>query len=164
MKSFSLKGALDSPAGRALLALLLVMAAGALFNADGAFTKIGTHRDTLRQASVYGILACGMTLVILSGGIDLSVGSVLALVSVCCAQMSIRWNWSAWLVVPVCLIIGGCCGGVSGLVTARLGVQPFIATLSMMVLARGLAKYASGGMKVSTAIMDPDGTYRYVEV
>jgi len=159
-----LKKVVTSPAGRAFLALLLVLVIGAFFNADGAFFKIGTHRDTLRQASVYGILACGMTLVIISGGIDLSVGSVLALVAVCCAQMAIHWNWSAWLVAPACLLIGGCCGGASGFVTARLGVQPFIATLSMMVLARGLAKYASGGMKVSTAIMNADGTYRYVEV
>jgi ribose transport system permease protein len=159
-----LKPILASPAGRAFLALLLVLIIGAIFNADGAFFKLGTHRDTLRQASVYGILACGMTLVIISGGIDLAVGSVLALVAVCCAQLAIHWNWSAWLVVPTCLIIGGCCGGVSGVVTARMGIQPFIATLSMMVLARGLAKYASGGMKVSTAIMNPDGTYRYVEV
>ncbi len=163
-KGNPLKPLLVSPAGRAFLALLLVLIIGAIFNADGAFFKLGTHRDTLRQASVYGILACGMTLVIISGGIDLAVGSVLALVAVCCAQLAIHWNWSAWLVVPACLVIGGCCGGVSGLVTARLGIQPFIATLSMMVLARGLAKYASGGMKVSTAIMNPDGTYRYVEV
>jgi ribose/xylose/arabinose/galactoside ABC-type transport system permease subunit len=49
-------------------------------------------------------------------------------------------------------------------VTAGLRVQPFIATLSMMVLARGLAKYASGGMKVSTAVRNADGTYHYVEV
>jgi ribose transport system permease protein len=159
-----LKRMLLSPAGRAFAALLLVLLIGAFFNAGGAFFKIGTHRDTLRQSSVYGILACGLTLVIISGGIDLAVGSLLAFVAVCCAQMAIHWNWSAWLVVPACLIIGGCCGGVSGLVTARLGVQPFIATLSMMVLARGLAKYASGGMKVSTAIMNADGTYHYVEV
>jgi ribose transport system permease protein len=163
-KKNALVQAIASPAGRAFLALLLVLIIGAIFNADGAFFKIGTQRDTLRQASVYGILACGMTLVIISGGIDLAVGSMLALVAVCCAQMAIHWNWSGWLVVPACLIIGGCCGGVSGFVTARLGVQPFIATLSMMVLARGLAKYASGGMKVSTAIMNPDGTFRYVEV
>ena len=77
---------LASPAGRAFLALLLVLIIGVIFNADGAFFKIGTHRDTLRQASVYGILACGMTLVIISGGIDLAVGSVLALVAVCCAK------------------------------------------------------------------------------
>ena len=160
----SLSRAIASPAGRAFLALLLVLILGAIFNGDGAFFKFGTHRDTLREASVYGILACGMTLVIISGGIDLSVGSVLALAAVCCAKMAIHWNWSGWLAVPLCLLVGGACGGVSGLITARLGIQPFIATLAMMVLARGLAKYASGGMKVSTAIQNPDGTYRYVDV
>ncbi len=153
-----------SPAGRAFLALLLVMFIGVICNADGAFFKPGTHRDALRQLSVYGILACGMTLVIISGGIDLAVGSALALVAVCAAQMAIHWNWSGWLVLPAALIIGGLCGGLSGFVTARLRVQPFIATLAMMVLARGLAKYASGGMKVSTAIANGDGTYRYVDV
>ena len=65
------------PMQRALAALVLVLILGALFHADGAFFKLGTHRDTLRQASVYGILACGMTMVIIAGGIDLSVGSVL---------------------------------------------------------------------------------------
>ena len=137
---------------------------GVIFNADGAFFKIGTHRDALRQMSVYGILACGMTLVIISGGIDLAVGSMLALAAVCCAQMAIHWNWTGWLAIPVCLAVGSACGGVSGFVTARLRVQPFIATLAMMVVARGLAKYVSGGMKVSTAIMNGDGTYRYVDV
>jgi ribose transport system permease protein len=153
-----------SPAGRAFIALALVLAVGAIFNADGAFFKIGTHRDTLRQASVYGILACGMTLVIISGGIDLAVGSVLALSAVCGATMAIHWGWSGWLVVPACVVVGALAGGLSGLVTARLRVQPFIATLAMMVLARGAAKYASGGMKVSTAVQNPDGTYRYVDV
>ena len=52
------------------------------------------------------------------------------------------------------IAIGGLCGGASGLVTARLGVQPFITTLAMMVFARGLAKYASGGMKISRSIGD----------
>lgn len=156
--------AIASPAGRAFLALLLVLVLGLIFNGDGAFFKLGTHRDTLRQASVYGILACGMTLVIISGGIDLAVGSLLALIAVCCAKMAIHWNWSGWVVVPLCLLIGAVCGGISGVITAWLRIQPFIATLSMMVFARGLAKYASGGMKVSTAIANPDGTYRYVDV
>ncbi len=164
MKSSPWKSALASPAGRALLALLLVLAAGAVFNADGAFFKIGTHRDTLRQASVCGMLACGMTLVIISAGIDLAVGSLVALAAVCGAKMAIHWSWPAWEVVPACLAVGALCGSLSGWVTARLRVQPFIATLSMMVLARGLAKYASGGMKVSTAVQNPDGTYRYVDV
>ena len=164
MKPSRWKSALASPAGRALLALLLVMAAGAVFNAQGAFFKIGTHRDALRQASVYGMLACGMTLVIISGGIDLAVGSILALAAVCAAKMAIHWNWPAWEVVPGCLAVGMACGAVSGIVTASLRVQPFIATLAMMVFARGMAKYASGGMKVSTVVQNADGTYRYVEV
>ena len=159
-----LKQAVASPAGRAFLALALVLIIGVIFNADGAFFKIGTHRDALRQMSVYGILACGMTLVIISGGIDLAVGSMLALVAVCCAKMAIHWDWPGWLVIPICLVLGSFGGGISGLVTAKLRVQPFIATLSMMVLARGLAKYAAGGMKVSTVIANPDGTYRYVDV
>lgn len=153
-----------NPAGRALIALLLVFLVGVIFNADGAFFKLGTHRDTLRQASVYGILACGMTLVIISGGIDLAVGSMLALVAVCSAQMAIHWGWSGWLVIPASLLVGALAGGLSGTVTARLRVQPFIATLAMMVIARGAAKYVSGGMKVSTAVQNADGSYRYVDV
>src|SRR5580700_2522142 len=120
MKSSSWKSAFASPAGRAFLALLLVLAAGALFNAEGAFFKIGTHRDTLRQGSVYGILACGMTLVIVCGGIDLAVGSILALAAVCAAKMAIHWSWPSWEVVPASLAVGMVCGAVSGIVTAGL--------------------------------------------
>ena len=159
-----LGSAAASPAGRALIALLLVLLVGAIFNADGAFFKIGTHRDALRQASVYGMLACGMTLVIITGGIDLSVGSVLALVAVCCAKLAIHGQWSPVPVIAACLLVGGACGAVSGTITAKLRVQPFIATLAMMVFARGLAKVASGGMKVSTAVQTADGNYEYVNV
>jgi len=153
-----------SPAGRALIALALVLLLGVVFNADGAFFRIGAHRDALRQASVFGILACGMTLVIITAGIDLSVGSVLALVAVCFSLMSIHWSWPAWLAIPACLAVGAACGAVSGGLTAWFRVQPFIATLAMMVFARGLAKTVSGGMKVSTAVQAADGTYDYVAV
>src|SRR5437773_6733393 len=103
-----------NPGSRALLALALVLLLGCLFNADGAFLKPGTHRDALRQAAVFGILACGMTLVIISGGIDLAVGSVLALVAVSFSLMSIHWGWPPWLSVPLCLLLGATCGGLSG--------------------------------------------------
>jgi ribose transport system permease protein len=158
------KSFLASPGGRAFLALLLVLAAGAIFNAGGAFFHFGTHRDTLRQASVYGILACGMTLVIICGGIDLAVGSVVALTAVCAAKMAIHWSWPAWEVLPASLAIGASCGALAGWITAGWRVQPFIATLAMMVFARGLAKYASGGMKVSTVVPAADGSFRNAEV
>ena len=152
------------PATRALLALLLVLLIGCLFNANGAFFKLGTHRDALRQASVFGILACGLTLVIISGGIDLAVGSILALVAVSFSLMTIHWGWTAWLCIPLSMLIGLICGAISGTITASFQIQPFIATLAMMVFARGLAKTVSGGTKISTAVKNPDGTYRYVDV
>jgi ribose transport system permease protein len=152
------------PATRAVIALVYILAIGWIFNADGAFFHAGTHRDALRQASVFGILACGLTLVIISGGIDLAVGSLLALLAVTFSLMTIHWGWPAWLSIPICLVLGTVCGAASGGLTAWFGIQPFIATLAMMVFARGLAKTISGGMKVSTAVKNPDGTYRYVDV
>ncbi len=149
------------PGARALAALALVMALGLIFNADGAFFKWGTHRDMLRHVSVYGILACGMTLVVISAGIDLSVGSILAFAAVAFAIFSLRWGWPPWLAVTSTLLAGAACGMLSGGLIARCRMQPFIATLAMMVFARGLAKWISGGQKISTAVQQADGAYRY---
>ena len=159
-----IRGILRHPAATALLALLLVFVLGLVFHADGAFHKWSTHRDALRQASVFGILACGMTLVIITAGIDLSVGSVLGLVAVSFSLLSIHWGWSPWIAIPICLLIGVACGALSGGLVARFGIQPFIVTLAMMVFARGLAKTVSGGMKVSTAVQQADGSYTFVGV
>jgi ribose transport system permease protein len=111
---------------------------------------------------VFGILACGMTLVIISGGIDLAVGSVLGLVSVAFSILTIHWSWPAFVCVPICLLLGMACGAVSGGLAAWCGLQPFIATLAMMVFARGLAKTISGGMKVAPFVQRPDGSYQAV--
>ena len=149
---------------RALAALAFVILIGALFNADGAFFRWDTHRDMLRHISVFAILACGMTLVIITAGIDLSVGSVLGFTAVLFSILSLQMAWSPWLAVPACLLAGFLCGLASGGLVARFRIQPFIATLAMMVFARGLAKWVSGGKKISTAVLQPDGTYRYTEV
>lgn len=150
---------LTSPTATALFALCFVLLIGLIFSGDGAFYKWSTHRDALRQASVYGILACGMTFVIITAGIDLSVGSVLALVAVAFSILSIHKDWSPWLAVPASVAFGAACGATSGAVIAKLRIQPFIVTLAMMVFARGLAKTISGGMKVSTAMQRPDGSW-----
>ncbi len=155
---------LASPTTRVLAALIIVFVLGLLFNADGAFFKWGTHRDMLRAVSVYGILACGMTLVIISGGIDLSVGSILALTAVCFSLFTIHYQTAVILAILVCLVISSLCGIMSGAIIARFKIQPFISTLAMMVFARGLAKWVSGGQKISTAVQQADGTYQYVEV
>ena len=142
---------LASPAGRALIALGLVLLLGLVFHADGAFYKFGTHRDAIRQASVCGILACGMTLVIITAGIDLAVGSILGLTGVCFALITIHWGWPAWQAIPAALAVGAACGAVAGILTAGAGIQPFIATLAMMSIARGATLVISQGSPMATA-------------
>ena len=152
------------PVIRALFSLALVMAVGAVFNADGAFFQWDTHRDMLRQVSVFGILACGMTMVIITGGIDLSVGSILGVSAVVFSLLSVHMGQPDVVAIGVTLLLGLACGVASGAVIARFRVQPFIATLAMMVFARGLAKLLSGGQKISTALQQSDGSYQYVDV
>ncbi len=159
-----LRRARSSPVARAVVSLLLVVLLGVIFNADGAFLQWDTHRDMLRQVSVYGILACGMTIVIIAGGIDLAVGSILGFAAVLFSLLTIHGNWPVPFAVAAVLAAAAACGGASGIFVARFRIQPFIATLAMMVFARGLAKLISGGQKISTAIQMPDGSYQYVDV
>ena len=118
----------------------------------------------LRQVSVYGILACGMTLVIISGGIDLSVGSVLGLSAVLFAKLTLQAGAASWIALALVLCAGAAIGLLSGTLVSRFRIQPFIATLAVMVFARGVAKWASGGQKISQAIQQPDGTFSYAEL
>src|SRR4051812_1392611 len=108
---------------RALSPLVLVLLVGAIFHKDGAFYAWSTHRDMLRGISVQGILACGMTVVILAGGIDLSVGSVLGLAAVAFALFTIPLTLSAPLAVLAVLAIGAFLGAFQGAFVARYRIQ-----------------------------------------
>jgi ribose transport system permease protein len=143
---------------------MFVLVLGLVFNADGAFFRWATHRDMLRHISVFAMLACGMTLVVMTAGIDLSVGSVTGFIAVLFSLMCIHWGWPWWYALAGCLLAGAACGIASGTLVARCRMQPFIATLVMMVFARGLAKWISGGKKISTAVQHADGSYAYVDV
>ncbi len=155
---------LGGPWARALLALAAILAVGAAFNPDGAFFRWGTHRDLLRQIAVPGILACGMTVVIVAGGIDLAVGSLLGLSAVVFSKLSLHLAWPAWAAVLACVAGGLAAGALSGSLIARFRIQPFIATLALMVLARGAAKWVSAGQKVTSAVPAADGTLSYGEL
>lgn len=156
--------ALSSPAVRSLLPLAVVLAVGCLFHQQGAFFAWDTHRAMLREISVHGILACGMTVVIVAAGIDLSVGSVLALSAVCFALFSMPMGWSGAAAVLAALAVGTLAGVSSGALTARGRIQPFVVTLAMMVTARGLAKHLSAGKKVTTYVVGADGAAKNVEL
>jgi len=153
---------LNAPVARALLALLLMLVIGAVFNSDGAFFRWSVHRDMLRQVSTYGILACGMTVVIVAAGIDLSVSSLLALAAVAFAWLTLPRAWPPLLAIPLVLCLGAGLGSFSGALVARVRIQPFIVTLAMMVFARGFAKVLSGGQKITNYVTDADGTSHLV--
>jgi ribose transport system permease protein len=112
------------------------------------FFSPSTHADLLFEYSEYGILATGMTLVILLGGIDLSVGSVLGVAAMVFAHLHIAMGLAAGAALAGAVVAGGLCGVVNGVLVSRLGLQPFVATLAVMVAARGMAKVISGGAKI----------------
>lgn len=151
--------ALDKAWVRAALPLAVVLVIGAIFNQNGAFFEWETHRALLREVSVLGILACGMTVVIITAGIDLSVGAVLALSAVSFALLTMHRALPGALAIPAVLGLGALLGLVSGALVAAARIQAFIVTLAMMVFARGLAKELSGGQKVSSYFQGADGRF-----
>jgi ribose transport system permease protein len=115
------------------------------------FLDLGNLTDILRQSSEKGILAVGMTFAIVCGGIDLSVGSILALSATAAALLLMQHGFSAPLILFSVLLIGAGLGMVNGGIVARARMQPFIVTLATMSAARGLARFLSGGAGVPLA-------------
>ncbi len=113
--------------------------------------------NIVRFASENGIIAIGMTLVILTGGIDLSVGAVLALCAVGAAACMTRYGFGTAETVLVVLALGGLVGVVNGLVTTKFQIQSFITTLAMLGVARGIASLWSGGYAIPLAFGDGPG-------
>lgn len=103
--------------------------------------------NVLRQVSLIGVISIGMTFVILSGGIDLSVGSTAAVAAVLAAKLSGEF---ALITVLIPILAGVCIGGINAVLITRVKIPPFIATLAMMLGARGLAFVLSGGEPVGS--------------
>lgn len=104
--------------------------------------------DILRQTSINGILAVGMTYVILTKGIDLSVGSILAFAGICSGLIAAQGH-GMFVVLSAGLLAGAALGAVNGIVVARMNVPPFVATLGMLSVARGLTYIVSDGSPVA---------------
>lgn len=104
--------------------------------------------NILRQSSINGIVAVGMTMVILTRGIDLSVGAVLALSSVVTADL-LQMGLPVPLAILTGLALGATLGSASGLLVSRLRIPPFIATLGLMTVSRGLALTYTQGMPIT---------------
>jgi ribose transport system permease protein len=127
----------------ALIALAIVCVIASM--RYDAFATEQNILNVLRQNSMLGLVALGMTFVILTGGIDLSVGSLLAIAGVIAANLAGRGTAEA---VGAAVGVAALLGFVNGLVIAKARIQPFITTLAMMIAARGLALAATGEQSV----------------
>ncbi|HEV2209633.1 MAG TPA: ABC transporter permease [Verrucomicrobiae bacterium] len=133
------------------LGLLLVVGLFSLSPTVRPYFLTGANfKIILTQTVIVATGTLGMTLVIISGGIDLSVGSVVALASVVGA-LALSHGTSPWLAVGLSLAVGVLIGLLNGAVIGGLGMMPFIVTLGMMGIARGLAKWLSGNQTIDTA-------------
>ena len=113
----------------------------------GKFPTFFNFLTVANQTVIVALAAMGMTYIIISGGIDLSVGSVIALVTVVTALM-VDYGFNPLFAVVAGVLTGTLCGAVSGFLVGYVGIIPFIATLGMMGIARGIAKWFSGQQKV----------------
>ncbi|MGH3761985.1 ABC transporter permease [Actinophytocola sp.] len=132
-----------------LVALCVV---GYLSNPDG-FLSPGNVSTMLRLAAAIGVVSVGMTFVIISGGIDLSVGSMVALASVWATTLATQ-SYGLWVMVACALAVGLGAGLINGVLIAYGRVVPFIATLAMYAAARGLAERLSNGETQTVKVLD----------
>jgi ribose transport system permease protein len=112
------------------------------------FLTVRNFLNVMDQVTVLGVMAVGMTLVILIGGIDLSVGSVLALSGMVMGYLGNNLGWPFGIAIVAALIASALCGAVSGLMITRLNMPAFIATLAMMSIARGIASIITNGEQI----------------
>jgi ribose transport system permease protein len=123
-----------------ILTLLAVLCATvAVLNPQ--FVSAANIQNTSRLIGTYGIFSIGVGLVIVTGGIDLSVGSMFALLGVLLSIMLTDWSWPPLLAVTVVLALGAVLGAIHGVLITRLGLQPFLVTLCGLLLYRGMARY-----------------------
>ncbi len=136
----------------ALIALILLVVVISIISPQ--FRTLNNFLSLLRQASVNGFIAFGMTMVILTGGIDLSVGSTLALTAALSAGMIVNMGIPVPVAMLLALILGLAMGALSGLMITKGRLQPFIATLITMTVYRGLTLIYMNGRPISGLASD----------
>lgn len=141
---------------KSLIALLVLIAVVSSLSPN--FFTLNNMFNILQQTSVNAIMAVGMTLVILTSGIDLSVGSLLALTGAVAASI-VGLEVNALVAVGAALALGAFIGGITGVIVAKGKVQAFIATLVMMLLLRGVTMVYTNGSPINTGFTDVGDTF-----
>ncbi len=136
--------------------------------ATDTFFTVDNLTNVLRQNAFPAVIAAGMTFVILTAGIDLSVGSVVGLSGVLCADALVH-GWGVWAGAGLGLLVGLLVGTMNGLIVTRVRVPPFVVTLAMMLVVRGAAyRYTNAntisGLPSSFALLSQRGSMAAVMV
>lgn len=133
--------------------IVLILMCIILAIASDKFLSVGNLMTIIKQISIQSIVAIGMTMIIITGNIDLSVGSMVAFGSVCTAMM-LKAGIPVPAAILLAIVICGALGFISGGVTAKLKLHSFLVTLALMQAFRGLAQTMTGGFPVAGF---PDG-------
>ncbi len=118
-----------------------------------SFLTVRNFTNIMRQISINVILACGMTMVIILGGIDLSVGSIIAVSGCLCCGLITNTGVPAAAAIPISILAGTLVGIFNGFVVSRTTIPPFIVTLAMMNIGRGFARIYT---KATTILVDDE--------
>jgi len=133
-------------------AFLIVMLSGNCVFTNN-FMRISTLWLLIVQSFPIIIVGLGMTLVIASGGIDISVGAVMAFSGTVLAHLMVNLKLPLWICIIVCLLSAAALGAVNGFIIAKFRIQPIVVTLVMMLVARGLAQLVTSGRPVPFSYM-----------
>ncbi|TXK84960.1 ABC transporter permease [Paenibacillus sp. N3.4] len=146
---------------QSLFGLALVFAVASIIctrDGENLFLAPTNLANVVRSISENGIMAIGMTLVILIGGIDLSVGAILGLTATAAADLMMNHSMGMLETIMIVLALGAAFGAFNGIVSTKLGIQAFIVTLASMSIARGLARFWSGGIGIPIAYGTGEGS------
>jgi ribose transport system permease protein len=138
------------------IGLVMVIALGIATKGDVFLNQVNIT-NAVGAFGSRGILAVGVTLVILTAGIDLSVGSILGFASMTAALMLTRHDLAPWEIVPICMLVGAGFGFLNGVGTTWLRIQSFVMTLAMLSIVRGLDRQVSDNVSIGTQVVRADG-------
>lgn len=124
-----------------ILAVLMVMAA----SSNRAFLSSGNLLGILEQNAAKGVMALGATFVLITGGIDLSMGNGLTMIAAVATVIHFKTGENALTLMVMCVVVGGLLGAVNGLLITKLKLLPFVATLGMMSVCRGITLWVAEG-------------------
>ena len=150
--------------GRALIALIIIIAIFAILSDN--YLTAGNLTTITKQVAFNAIVALGMLLVILNGGIDLSVGSIVGFTAAVAGNLfrgvhipgtDVTMFPSLWVIIVLSLAVGMLVGWVNGLLIARLNLAPFIVTLGMLYVARGLTEVLLNGQNITNELFGQPG-------